>query len=122
MLINGTHVEGMTSTQEVVDIIKGITGDLNVVAKRGDVTPDVPVNPNEAPPGNGEWHSFLIDIKNISIHFHLIEIIKAPPGGVWGTLKYVGPETKCNACMFCIFCGVLVSFPQHITTADFMLI
>ena len=57
MSINGTLVEGMTNTQEVVDIIKGITGDLNVVAKRGEVTSvakAVPVNPNEAPPGNGE--------------------------------------------------------------------
>ena len=57
MSINGTLVEGMTNTQEVVDIIKGITGDLNVVAKRGEVTSvakAVPVNPNEAPPDNGE--------------------------------------------------------------------
>lgn len=35
-MINGTLVEGMTSA-EVVDIIKGILGDINVVAKRVDV-------------------------------------------------------------------------------------
>lgn len=87
MSINGTHVEGMTST-EVVNIIKGIKGELNVVAKRGDVTPvatAVPItkdgyNPNVvpvratgigAPPGNGEWYSVLIEIKNMPVHYYI---------------------------------------------------
>jgi hypothetical protein len=93
LLINGTLVEEMTTT-EVVDIINGIEGDINVFAKkRGDVTPvaskvvpitknghnpnAVPIstkdghNPNAvpvkvtgagAPPGNGEWYSFLIKL------------------------------------------------------------
>lgn len=50
-MINGTPVEGMTSTQEVVDVIKCITGELNVVVKRRHVTPVLKI---EGPPGNGE--------------------------------------------------------------------
>lgn len=56
-MINGTPIEGMTNTQEVVDIIKDITGEVNVVAKRRHVTPVFKI---EGPPGNGEWYSFLI--------------------------------------------------------------
>lgn len=66
-MINGTHVEGMTST-EVVNTIKGIDGDVNVVAKRGDATPIVRATGAVAPPGIGEWYSFLFNIKNISVH------------------------------------------------------
>lgn len=54
VMINGTHVEGMTST-EVVNTIKGIDGDVNVVAKRGDATPIVRATGAVAPPGIGEW-------------------------------------------------------------------
>lgn len=68
VMVNGNLVEGMTSN-EVVGIIKSITGDVNVVAKRGAVA--VPVAPSApaaatavkvtspaaaiagAPPGNG---------------------------------------------------------------------
>jgi len=67
VMINGTHVEGMTTT-EVVNIIKGIDGDVNVVAKRGDATPIVRASGAVAPPGNGEWYSCLFNIKNISVH------------------------------------------------------
>jgi len=103
VMVNGNLVEGMTSN-EVVAIIKSITGDVNVVAKRGAVAvavaPSAPIAAKAvkvsgpaaavsggggAPPGN------------------------APAGGVWGTLKYVGSDTKMKACILCLCCGLLVS-------------
>ena len=89
VMINGNLLDaGMTST-EAVNIIKGIKGDVNVVAKRGG-TPEVHAQavPNEVAdraPGN------------------------APAGGIWGTLKYVGPDTQRNACIGCLCCGLPVS-------------
>jgi len=44
-MVNGNLVEGMTNSSEqvVVAIIKTITGDVHVVAKRGTVAPSAPV-------------------------------------------------------------------------------
>lgn len=71
-MVNGNLVEGMTSN-EVVAIIKTITGDVNVVAKRGAVAvavaPSAPMAATAvkvsgpaaavagAPPGNGTFAS-----------------------------------------------------------------
>ena len=75
VMVNGNLVEGMTSN-EVVTIIKTITGDVNVVAKRGAVAvvvaPSAPMAATAvkasgpvaavagggmAPPGNGTFAS-----------------------------------------------------------------
>jgi len=39
--------------------------------------------------------------------FIFIYIGNAPAGAVWGTVKYVGPDTKRNACILCLCCGCL---------------
>ena len=36
---------------------------------------------------------------------------ECPAGGTWGILKYVGPDTKRNACIACLCCGPCVSMP-----------